>query len=386
VILKPFGKKRETFQTPKMASSSLQLRRAGPSSSAEDVIPINAISRNNLRRNNPQRRSNKTIFSNPIVRILLGATMMLVVLWIASAFYLTGYATSSLDHSLLRRDNQDVTATSPQKIIAKENEVIDMRDLNYQLPFDNPDGGAWKQGWDVAPKEGPLKIFVLPHSHCDPGWIKTFDEYFQQQTKNILTSVVTALSRNPLRKFIWAEISYFEWWWQEQSEEIRDTTRGLLKSGQLEFVTGGWVQTDEANSQLYAMEIQLQEGHDWIRKTFGKEYIPRYGWSIDPFGYSPTMAYLLKKYGFEGMLIQRVHYAIKKELAKRQHLEFMWRQTWDPSGKHDIFTHVMPFYSYDIPHTCGTSCTRNKRRNSYYSGRFLTPHNRRPRPQRLLSI
>ena len=106
---------------------------------------------------------------------------------------------------------------------------------------------------------------------------------------------------------------------------MHEITLNLLRNKQLEFVTGGWVQPDEANTQLYAMEIQLQEGHDFIRQTLGEEFIPKYAWSIDPFGYSPTMAFLLNKYGFEGMLIQRVHYAVKKELAKRKHLEFMWR-------------------------------------------------------------
>jgi alpha-mannosidase II len=106
---------------------------------------------------------------------------------------------------------------------------------------------------------------------------------------------------------------------------MQEITLNLLRNKQLEFVTGGWVQPDEANTQLYAMEIQLEEGHDFIRQTLGDEFIPKYAWSIDPFGYSPTMAFLLNKYGFEGMLIQRVHYAVKKELAKRKHLEFMWR-------------------------------------------------------------
>lgn len=262
---------------------------------------------------------------------------------------------------MLRNKNKNLNLNTPilSKAVVEwdQKTLIDMRELNQKLPFDNPDGGVWTQGWNVQPqtvdKDHPLKIFVVPHSHCDPGWIKTFDEYFQRQTKKILTSVVTSLAKHPKRKFIWAEISYFEWWWKEQSETTKKLVKTLMSNKQFEFVTGGWVQPDEANTQLYAMEIQLQEGHDFIRAEFGPEYVPKFGWSIDPFGYSPTMAYLLKKYNFQAMLIQRVHYAIKKELALHQNLEFLWRQTWDNNGDYDIFTHVMPFYSYDVPHTCG---------------------------------
>lgn len=56
--------------------------------------------------------------------------------------------------------------------------------------------------------------------------------------------------------------------------------------------------------------------------------IPQSGWAVDPFGHSATMPYLLKRANLTSMLIQRVHYSIKKHFSATRSLEFMWRQGW----------------------------------------------------------
>lgn len=68
------------------------------------------------------------------------------------------------------------------------------------------------------------------------------------------------------------------------------------------------------------------------------------------------MASILNQAGFKAMIINRVHYYVKKVLAWNKSLEFRWRQQWDTdTSNNEMIAHMFPFFSYDMAHTCGPS-------------------------------
>ncbi|XP_076370606.1 alpha-mannosidase 2-like isoform X1 [Tachypleus tridentatus] len=204
----------------------------------------------------------------------------------------------------------------------------------------------------------PLKVIVLPHTHPDPGWLKTYDEYYVTSVSYILNNMVNKLNEYKDLTFIWAEISYFSYWWDrlKNQPQLQKMVKDLIDNGQLEIVTGGWVMTDEAAAHYYAMIDQLIEGHQWLQTTLG--VVPSNAWSIDPFGHSSTLPYLLKLAGMKNMFIQRTHFAWKQYLAEKKQLEFWWKQNFNSFSQNqfhdkDILCHMSPFDLYSIKHSCG---------------------------------
>mgnify|MGYP003867706403 CR=1 FL=1 len=63
-------------------------------------------------------------------------------------------------------------------------------------------------GFDVQ-DEGLVHAHIIPHSHCDPGWLDTFEGYYQDSVERILSAVTAMLQEDKSRRFVWSEISFF---------------------------------------------------------------------------------------------------------------------------------------------------------------------------------
>lgn len=180
-----------------------------------------------------------------------------------------------------------------------------------------------------------LNVHIIPHSHCDPGWLNTYDKYYADRVSKILNAVTTSLDSHPNRTFVWSESSFFSRWFDSATPSSRDTFKRLVSEGRIEFIGGGWVQNDEASPTVYAIINQMFVGHQYLLKHFG--VAPTIGWQIDPFGHSLVTPTLYSLFGFDAVVVNRIHYAIKDSLKSLTDMEFIWKGS--PST--EIFTHVL---------------------------------------------
>ncbi|ETK87322.1 hypothetical protein L915_08226 [Phytophthora nicotianae] len=199
-----------------------------------------------------------------------------------------------------------------------------------------PSDGVYNTTSRVNPNK--LNVHLIAHSHDDPGWLISVDQYYTQRVQYILDTAVEELVRNPDRQFMYVEQSFFQRWWHQQGSEVRGVVKQLVREGRLDLtVNGGWCMHDEATPHYIAMVDQTAYGHQLLMDEFGIS--PRIGWQIDPFGHSATQGSLLSQgVGFDALYFARIDYQDYGNRKKNKDLEFIWRPSKSRGKASQVFT------------------------------------------------
>ena len=222
-----------------------------------------------------------------------------------------------------------------------------------------------------------MNIHVIPHSHQDPGWIYSFEDYYSgnnyqaQSVRAIYDSLIEYLDSNEEKTFVISEISFFEKWYKQCSKFKQEKFKKLLKSKRIEFVNGGWVMNDEATTNYDNILTQFRLGRKFLKEEFGINKITN-AWFLDTFGHSNSNAYLLNKLGFENLVMVRIDYR-EKEIRKRtNNLEFNWNSYGDINkASNSIFTHITsnhysPSMDNELFKQLLSSPKQNESNNNYF--------------------
>ncbi|KAH3742715.1 Lysosomal alpha-mannosidase [Pelomyxa schiedti] len=188
-----------------------------------------------------------------------------------------------------------------------------------------------------------LNVHAVPHTHDDPGWLKTVDGYYDCCVQYILDTVVSSLAANPKRRFTYVEMAFFTKWWEQQTEETKSLVQTLVKNGQLDFTIGGWVMPDEACPSYIDLIDQMTAGHLFLKETFGEDYVPSVGWQIDPFGHSNGNTWTYSQFGFDFNVVMRIDHQDLTWRRANVDMEFIWR----PFQSFDSSQDILSFELYD---------------------------------------
>ena len=201
-----------------------------------------------------------------------------------------------------------------------------------------------------------LLVHVVCHTHDDPGWLKTFQGYYNDAVKNILDNMVVSLSAKKERKFSYVEMSFFKKWYDKQSDQIKQKVKEFISEGRLEIINGGWVLHDEAATYYKHLINNMRIGLKFLKEEFN--YIPRIGWFIDPFGHSSANSHILSLMNYKQIVLTRIDYLEKKYRIDNHNLEFVY----DPFGlEQKIFTHIS--YKHYNPRNTLNDYIRDRRIN-----------------------
>ncbi len=73
-------------------------------------------------------------------------------------------------------------------------------------------------------------------------------------------------------RFIQVETGFFWLWWNEQTDDMKETVMGLVSTGQMQIAGGGWSMADEAATHYSAFVDNMGVGLNTMKDALGMSH------------------------------------------------------------------------------------------------------------------
>lgn len=173
-------------------------------------------------------------------------------------------------------------------------------------------------------------IYVVPHSHFDTEWRRTYEEYLEQELPN-LRSRLDLMQQQPSHCFSFDEECVTIPFMERSHEEYRARLRQGMRDGMVE--PKGLVTQQELTMPYGESLVRcITMGERMLSELMGWSIRPEVYWCVDHYGMGAQMAQILRKSGRRYFLIgeysdERIPYT---EPGLREHQQF-WLRSPDGS-------------------------------------------------------
>ncbi|VDM36742.1 unnamed protein product [Toxocara canis] len=113
-----------------------------------------------------------------------------------------------------------------------------------------------------------VDVFVVLHSHVDPGWLQTFDEYYDNKVACLFSVTIFVFGAIIISCIIILLLNFFVHSILNNVVGALDQYKDLrlVKEGRFEVTGGSWVMTDEATPYFWASIDNMIVGHQFLLK------------------------------------------------------------------------------------------------------------------------
>ena len=126
----------------------------------------------------------------------------------------------------------------------------------------------------------PRTVFLIPFSHWDTDWHRSFPVYAAMADRNIAAAIGMAQA-DPRFRYALEQVLFVQHFW-ETHPELREELVNAVHNGQLSFAWAGITQPDTSLVAPAGQVRNLLLGQEWITENFG--VTPHTAWQSDAFG------------------------------------------------------------------------------------------------------